>query len=154
MVLRLSTVQGTSYAYITTTCSLQHSFVLRVFLRTPSPEYHVCCRLIVAHPLPFAQNSFTLDPFLPMVIFPRTGASLRHRRTYRFLAAFTLLPHPPCTAAAAYHFSSMTSFTERSGGTITVSPRNEAEQSGLVVICHGLGDTAEGFSDVAEVSDV
>jgi alpha-beta hydrolase superfamily lysophospholipase len=42
--------------------------------------------------------------------------------------------------------------TERDGsGTITVSPRNEASQSGLVVICHGLGDTAEGFSDVAEV---
>ena len=43
--------------------------------------------------------------------------------------------------------------TERDGsGTITVSPKNEASQSGLVIICHGLGDTAEGFSDVAEVS--
>jgi hypothetical protein len=42
--------------------------------------------------------------------------------------------------------------TERSGdGTITVSPQNEADQSALVVICHGLGDTAEGFADVAEV---
>ena len=48
----------------------------------------------------------------------------------------------------------MTFTTERSGGTITVSPKNEADQSGLVVICHGLGDTADGFSDVAEVSDV
>jgi alpha-beta hydrolase superfamily lysophospholipase len=46
-----------------------------------------------------------------------------------------------------------THITERDGsGTITVSPRNEATQSGLVVICHGLGDTAEGFEDVAEVS--
>ena len=45
--------------------------------------------------------------------------------------------------------------TERDGkGTITVSPKNEADQSGLVVICHGLGDSAEGFSDVAEVSKV
>jgi lysophospholipase-2 len=44
-----------------------------------------------------------------------------------------------------------THITERDGsGTITVSPRNEASQSGLVVICHGLGDTAEGFEDVAE----
>lgn len=44
-----------------------------------------------------------------------------------------------------------THITERDGsGTITVSPRNEATQSGLVVICHGLGDTAEGFEDVAE----
>jgi hypothetical protein len=42
--------------------------------------------------------------------------------------------------------------TERSGdGTITVSPQNEGDQSALVVICHGLGDTAEGFVDVAEV---
>eukprot|EP00560_Eucampia_antarctica_P006891 CAMPEP_0197823372 /NCGR_PEP_ID=MMETSP1437-20131217/708_1 /TAXON_ID=49252 ORGANISM="Eucampia antarctica, Strain CCMP1452" /NCGR_SAMPLE_ID=MMETSP1437 /ASSEMBLY_ACC=CAM_ASM_001096 /LENGTH=284 /DNA_ID=CAMNT_0043422505 /DNA_START=150 /DNA_END=1004 /DNA_ORIENTATION=- len=45
----------------------------------------------------------------------------------------------------------MASITERSdNGVITVSPRNEAQQSGLVVICHGLGDTAEGFVDVAE----
>jgi hypothetical protein len=43
--------------------------------------------------------------------------------------------------------------TERDGsGTITVSPKNEGDQSALVVICHGLGDTAEGFVDVAEVS--
>jgi hypothetical protein len=40
---------------------------------------------------------------------------------------------------------------ERSDGTVTVSPQNEAQQSALVVIAHGLGDTAEGFADVAEV---
>ena len=46
---------------------------------------------------------------------------------------------------------SSTHTTERDGtGTITVSPKNEAAQSGLVVIMHGLGDTAEGFADVAE----
>jgi lysophospholipase-2 len=44
-----------------------------------------------------------------------------------------------------------TFITERNDGTITVSPKNEASQSGLVVISHGLGDTAEGFCDVAEV---
>ena len=50
------------------------------------------------------------------------------------------------------YFAMSTYTTERSGsGTITVAPRNEASQSGLVVICHGLGDTAEGFVDVAEV---
>ena len=44
---------------------------------------------------------------------------------------------------------------ERDGSdTITVSPRNEGDQSALVVICHGLGDTSEGFADVAEVSAV
>jgi hypothetical protein len=42
---------------------------------------------------------------------------------------------------------SATHVTERDGsGTITVSPKNEADQSGLVVIAHGLGDTAEGTS--------
>ena len=41
--------------------------------------------------------------------------------------------------------------TQRDGGTITVQPKNEADQSALVVISHGLGDTAEGFADVAEV---
>jgi len=41
--------------------------------------------------------------------------------------------------------------TERSNGTITVAPRNEAAQSALIVICHGLGDSAEGFADVAEM---
>eukprot|EP00565_Helicotheca_tamesis_P006960 CAMPEP_0185731282 /NCGR_PEP_ID=MMETSP1171-20130828/12433_1 /TAXON_ID=374046 /ORGANISM="Helicotheca tamensis, Strain CCMP826" /LENGTH=287 /DNA_ID=CAMNT_0028400517 /DNA_START=217 /DNA_END=1080 /DNA_ORIENTATION=+ len=41
--------------------------------------------------------------------------------------------------------------TTRSGdGTIVVSPKNEASQNALCVICHGLGDTAEGFADVAE----
>lgn len=41
--------------------------------------------------------------------------------------------------------------TERTSGTITVSPRNDGDQSALVVISHGLGDTAEGFADVAEM---
>lgn len=40
--------------------------------------------------------------------------------------------------------------TRESKGLITVSPRDESKQSALVVICHGLGDTAEGFADVAE----
>jgi len=42
----------------------------------------------------------------------------------------------------------MSPLVERSGdGTITVSPANEADQSALVVICHGLGDSSEGFAD-------
>lgn len=45
----------------------------------------------------------------------------------------------------------MTSTTTRQGdGTIIVSPKNESLQSGTIIICHGLGDTAEGFVDVAE----
>ena len=43
--------------------------------------------------------------------------------------------------------------TSRDGkGLITVAPRDESKQSALVVISHGLGDSAEGFVDVAEVS--
>mmetsp|Transcript_7701 Transcript_7701/g.11060 ORF Transcript_7701/g.11060 Transcript_7701/m.11060 type:complete len:348 (-) Transcript_7701:251-1294(-) len=40
---------------------------------------------------------------------------------------------------------------ERDGkGTITITPKNEADQTALIVISHGLGDTSEGFADVAE----
>lgn len=61
------------------------------------------------------------------------------------LLALTLFPR------VSHSYSMSTFITERNDGTITVAPRNEATQSGLVVISHGLGDTAEGFSDVAEV---
>lgn len=65
-----------------------------------------------------------------------------------FVAALTLLPRP----ATASYFSTMSFSTQRDGsGTVTITPKNEGDQSGLVVICHGLGDTAEGFVDVAEV---
>jgi len=39
----------------------------------------------------------------------------------------------------------------QTGTTITFSPKVESEQSGLVVISHGLGDSAEGFRDVAQM---
>lgn len=68
------------------------------------------------------------------------------RRTLLPLLAFTSF-----TRSLSNRATSMSFTTERSGGTITVSPRNEADQSGLIVISHGLGDTAEGFADVAEV---
>ena len=48
--------------------------------------------------------------------------------------------------------SNMPFNTERTGdGLITVSPKSEGDQSALVVISHGLGDSSEGFADVAEV---
>jgi hypothetical protein len=51
-----------------------------------------------------------------------------------------------------YSRRTMSSFlTRRTEGTITVAPKIEGDQSALVVIAHGLGDTAEGFADVAEV---
>eukprot|EP00579_Thalassiosira_antarctica_P006336 CAMPEP_0201881206 /NCGR_PEP_ID=MMETSP0902-20130614/11576_1 /ASSEMBLY_ACC=CAM_ASM_000551 /TAXON_ID=420261 /ORGANISM="Thalassiosira antarctica, Strain CCMP982" /LENGTH=285 /DNA_ID=CAMNT_0048409353 /DNA_START=6 /DNA_END=863 /DNA_ORIENTATION=- len=39
--------------------------------------------------------------------------------------------------------------TRQSDGTILLTPRNESHQSATILICHGLGDTSEGFSDVA-----
>jgi len=64
--------------------------------------------------------------------------------------AFVALRRPLCTGVFAYN--SMMSFTtQRDGkGTITVSPKRETDQSALLVISHGLGDTAEGFVDAAE----
>jgi lysophospholipase-2 len=81
------------------------------------------------------------------------GRFLRRRPSLSFQLQLLALIVPRSTSAAFHSSSNMSpSFTtERDGeGTITVSPKNEADQSGLVVICHGLGDSAEGFSDVAE----
>uniref|UniRef100_A0A7S1UW47 Phospholipase/carboxylesterase/thioesterase domain-containing protein n=1 Tax=Grammatophora oceanica TaxID=210454 RepID=A0A7S1UW47_9STRA len=76
-------------------------------------------------------------PLLSRVAGGSVGTLLWYRRLTFLLATTT--------------FSRSMSFsTERSGDTITVSPSNEAEQSALLVICHGLGDTSEGFADVAE----
>jgi predicted dienelactone hydrolase len=72
-------------------------------------------------------------------------------------AAFTwrspwIQQQPP---SRSYYQNTMSSFaTQRNSGTITVSPKNEEDQSALVVISHGLGDTAEGFADVAEVREL
>mmetsp|Transcript_13449 Transcript_13449/g.28428 ORF Transcript_13449/g.28428 Transcript_13449/m.28428 type:complete len:310 (+) Transcript_13449:32-961(+) len=35
-------------------------------------------------------------------------------------------------------------------GVISITPKNEVDQSCTIVIIHGLGDSAEGFEDVAE----
>ena len=60
------------------------------------------------------------------------------------------LSSSPSSATSAFAMSARP-VTERSGdGTITVRPADEAAQSALVVLCHGLGDSAEGFADVAE----
>ncbi len=79
------------------------------------------------------------------------GYSLQRRF---LLLTLSLLPSAANSFSSRYQ--SMSTFvTERTGdGTITVSPKNEGDQSALVVIAHGLGDTAEGFADVAEVRTV
>ena len=60
--------------------------------------------------------------------------------------------NPANTTNAARSINTMPFTTTRDGdGTITVAPKNEADQSATIVICHGLGDSAQGFEDVAEV---
>jgi hypothetical protein len=58
----------------------------------------------------------------------------------------------PCLSSVRGFSFAMASYTTlRDSGTVTVAPKNEGDQSALVVISHGLGDSAEGFVDVAEV---
>lgn len=41
--------------------------------------------------------------------------------------------------------------TTRGGdGTIVLAPRNESAQSATIILCHGLGDTSDGWVDTAE----
>jgi len=67
------------------------------------------------------------------------------------LSTATLLHYCSRPSAVTAAAAMSTHTTTRRDGTITVAPRNEATQSALMVICHGLGDSAEGFVDVAEV---
>lgn len=56
------------------------------------------------------------------------------------------------SSSSYYRSQNMNFITERDGkGTITMTPKNEADQSAMLVICHGLGETSDGFDDVAEV---
>jgi hypothetical protein len=85
--------------------------------------------------------------------------SISHNSRRRLLVAaaafLTTNSFAPLSVRAYSSFSGMSTFiTERAGGgncIITVSPKDESKQSALVVIAHGLGDTSEGFADVAEV---
>ena len=75
-------------------------------------------------------------------------------KTALFLAATTTFSSPSVlVACSAFSTSKMTSRPniERNDGTITVSPANEGDQSALIVISHGLGDSSEGFADVAQM---
>lgn len=85
-----------------------------------------------------------------------TNILLRHvTATCCCLAAFATFnkyfPVADALSSRNYSQTNMSSHTTtRNGGLVTVAPRNEASQSALVIICHGLGDSAEGFVDVAE----
>lgn len=89
--------------------------------------------------------------------FRRTAAAPSNRLYRRATVRQALFPLILVTAAALLPTTSTVrgmSTTLRNGGTITVSPKNEGDQSAMVVISHGLGDTAEGLADVAEVRGV
>ncbi|KNC83829.1 hypothetical protein SARC_03936 [Sphaeroforma arctica JP610] len=56
-----------------------------------------------------------------------------------------------CRSYSLYSRHNMSFTTHRDGkGTITVAPKKATDQSALIVITHGLGDSSEGFVDVAE----
>jgi len=66
------------------------------------------------------------------------------------VSAATVLLHQS-RSVWSWNTNKMTFVTERdNAGTIIVAPRDESKQNGLIVTCHGLGDSAEGFVDVAE----
>lgn len=73
------------------------------------------------------------------------GKATSHLLLLYFFGSF------PSSSQASFYSSSMSFVTERSDGTITLSPKNEGDQSGLVVLSHGLGDTAEGWEEAAEM---
>lgn len=83
----------------------------------------------------------------------KTGQPLRHHKqrmrvahrwVHRSVAWFSVL------GSRSRLFSQAMSIERSGDGTITVTPQNEGTQSGLVVLCHGLGDTGESYVDVAE----
>ena len=87
-----------------------------------------------------------------MKVLGRTTNS--HRTTA--LLTFTIIILSKTTLVKSYSSSSksfqMSPFNVlRTGTTITVAPKVETQQSGLLVISHGLGDSAEGFADVAQM---
>ena len=78
----------------------------------------------------------------------RPSPILKSATSTLLLLAVNLFFHPTgaCKlSSSAFGYSNMAFVTERSqDGTITVGPKKEQDQSALVVICHGLGDSAEG----------
>jgi hypothetical protein len=52
----------------------------------------------------------------------------------------------------SYGDKNLISIEHRKDRTVVVSPSDEQMQSATVIICHGLGDTAEDWCDVAKVN--
>ena len=69
----------------------------------------------------------------------------------RIIATNLWNPFTITTTTTRRQSSMSTTIIRDNDGTIALTPKQETDQSALVVICHGLGDSAEGFVDVAEV---
>lgn len=80
----------------------------------------------------------------------KNSSSRLRNAAYCCLALASTTFHTNNSNSVAHAYGKMTFTTTRTDGVITISPKNESKQSALVVICHGLGDSAEGFADVAE----
>jgi hypothetical protein len=110
----------------------------RLSLSLSKPTWTYCCNRI-------ANKRFQTCSSAPSAVFRAAALTT---------CALFLTPSSRALLDATDHYTQSRRFdsffmsthiTERDGtGTIIVAPKNEANQSGLVVICHGLGDTAEG----------
>ena len=55
-----------------------------------------------------------------------------------------------CARAVSSSLRAMT--TSRSGdGTIVIQPQDKGQHTASVILCHGLGDTADGWAEPAQV---
>lgn len=73
-------------------------------------------------------------------------------KIYRLLSTSIFLLSSNTSTHFTRAYSTMSPYTiTRSGTTITLQPKDSASQSGLLVISHGLGDSASGFEDVAQM---
>jgi lysophospholipase-2 len=90
-----------------------------------------------------------------MIFSSLAGISIR--RSPFWLVSLVSISLPVVSRSFSYSGNRMSSSftTERTiqDGTTTISltPKQESLQSALVVIAHGLGDSADGLADVAEV---
>ena len=53
--------------------------------------------------------------------------------------------------AAVRGLSALHAVSRSKDGTVVISPRDEAQHSATVILCHGLGDTAEGWVEPTQV---
>ena len=102
-------------------------------------------------------GGWTFTTLSLLLVLARSSSSstvvVRASTTFSYVGAALFVGALPSSHEASSFrraMSTSTTTSRTSDGTITVSPRRETDQSALVVVCHGLGDTAEGFGDGVE----